>query len=33
MATNERTVRLARSGAGGVEVENLGGTVKVTTLF
>jgi acyl-CoA hydrolase/GNAT superfamily N-acetyltransferase len=33
LATNERMLRLARSGAGGVEVENLGGTVKVTTLF
>ena len=33
LATNDRMIRLARSGAGGVEVENLGGTVKVTTLF
>lgn len=33
LATNDRMVRLARSGTGSVQVENLGGTVKVTTHF
>ncbi len=33
LATNDRMLRLARSGAGGVDVEHLGGTVKVTALF
>ena len=33
LATNDRMLRLARGGAGGVEVEHLGSTVKVTALF
>ena len=37
MAANERMLRLARHGDGGaaagVSIENLGGTLRVTTLF
>jgi acyl-CoA hydrolase/GNAT superfamily N-acetyltransferase len=33
MASNDGMIRLARSGAGNVSVENAGSTVRVTTLF